>query len=547
MGTQHSLQEAYDKGTFGVSRRTFVKLATAAGITAVGGALVFPGAQAQAQFTQPAKTDWPHLTDQGKVRFTVHSDTHVGSFAENKCTEKVTAAFKSIYEICPDVDAHFFVGDSTDTGSPRQYDDLANLLNDNAQAPIGIVMGNHEYYYWLLLANNNGTEPSQGSLEEANTSASEKVEDTSYEGGAQDEFVAFLDEKLKVEGSFQIPGSPNEGQLDCDFIVGGDGTPGSGYHVIALSPHMGGCDHSYYGDRKDWIRERLAQAAQDGPDKPIFLLTHHPFGNTVWYSTGGSWNGQFGDDISDKTGDDMAFYEEIAARYPQLIHFSGHTHIPMADPRSIYQDDGFTLVQTATFANNFWMSEADFDEDGGDGGHPDAGQDACQCELVEIDTATNQVTIYRLDFRAGAVLGEPWTVNVADGPNGFLYTTKQMESASAAPVVDSDAQVSVTVDGDRVSFAINADKLHADTDAMPNDIVMAYRIELREDDASGDPAYDARFMSDYYKAPADRAASFERPLFGSELKAGHDYTLTAYAANAFGKESKIGETSFSLA
>ena len=82
MDYPNPLETAYDRGTFGVSRRTFVKLAAAAGITAAGGALVFPQArQAQAAFTEPDQASWPDLSDdEGKVRFTVHSDTHVGGY-----------------------------------------------------------------------------------------------------------------------------------------------------------------------------------------------------------------------------------------------------------------------------------------------------------------------------------------------------------------------------------------------------------------------------------------------------------------------------------
>ena len=36
------LSSIYDHGTFGVSRRTFVKLAAACGVTAMGGVLAFP-------------------------------------------------------------------------------------------------------------------------------------------------------------------------------------------------------------------------------------------------------------------------------------------------------------------------------------------------------------------------------------------------------------------------------------------------------------------------------------------------------------------------
>ena len=514
MDYPNPLETAYDRGTFGVSRRTFVKLAAAAGITAAGGALVFPQArQAQAAFTEPDQASWPDLSDdEGKVRFTVHSDTHVGAGAENNYADKIPFAFSSIYSMAPGVAAHFFVGDSADTGAPEQYDELAELLNANAKAPVGIVIGNHEYYNW-----------------------------DGDQDAAQAAFSEFLGSKLAVEGSFQIPGGPNEGELDCDFVVGGDGTEGSGYHVIALAPHVGGYDNSWYGDRQDWIRERLEAAAAEGPDKPIFLFTHHPFGNTVWYSVGGSWTGQFGLDETDDTSDDNEFYLELAAAYPQLIHFSGHTHIPMVDPRSIYQDDGFTLIQTATFANNFWMSGDGFDEAGDEGGHPDAGQDANQCELVEIDTATNAVTVYRLDFREGAVLGEPWTIVPSEGVEGFKYTTAAMEEASQAPVVADDA--TVTCDGE--SFTLSADKVAADTDALANDVVVSYRVTVAPADDAENPVFDALYMSDYYKAAANREAEFTRPLFGAELAAG-EYTLAAYAVNAFGKETLVGEAEFAV-
>ncbi|MBM7000653.1 hypothetical protein I3I95_11110 [bacterium] len=113
----------------------------------------------------------------------------------------------------------------------------------------------------------------------ASACAAKTVTDTSYEADAQDEFAAFINRKLTVKGSFQVPGGPNAHELDCDFVVGGDGTPGSRYHVVALAPHLGGYDHGYYGDRQDWIREHLAAAAQEDPRKPIFLLTH---GRSTW-------------------------------------------------------------------------------------------------------------------------------------------------------------------------------------------------------------------------------------------------------------------------
>ncbi|WP_241157378.1 LamG-like jellyroll fold domain-containing protein [Adlercreutzia sp. ZJ242] len=516
----NDLEAAYDQGTFGVSRRTFLKLAAVTGVCAAGGLLVFPDQEAAAAFTAPSSPQWPTLSG-SKVRFTVHSDTHVGAGEENAYREKVPAAFSAIYGMAPQVHGHFFVGDSADNGTADDYDKLAELLNAHAKSPVGIVMGNHEYYA------HSGSKDS-----------------------AQAEFKEFLSSKLTVAGSFQIPGGANEGQTDCDFVVGGTDAPGSGYHVIALSSHPGGYDNSWYGDRQDWVRERVAAAVAEDASKPVFLLTHHPFGNTVWYSVGGSWNGKFGTDSSDVEGNDDAFYKELAGKYHQLIHFSGHTHIPMADPRSIYQDDGFTLIQTATFANNFWMSGDGLDETGSGEEHPNAGQDASQCELVEIDTATHAVTIHRLDFRNGAALGQPWVIVPSQGRDGFRYTHAGMEQAAKPPLVKEGASVSVpeeTISDMDASFALTADKVSADASGVNDDVVISYRVTVARASAPDAPVFNARFMSDYYKADVNQPAVFERPLFGAALEEKTAYVLRAYAVSAFGKEALVGETEFTTA
>ena len=208
------LASAYDRGTFGVSRRAFLKLAAVTGVSAAAGMLVFPEQQAAAAFTQPAAPNWPPLSGD-KIRFTVHSDTHVGASPNNNYRDKIPEAFSAIYAMAPDVDAHFFVGDSADTGHPDQYVELAQLLNASARKPVGIVMGNHEYYNW------------SGSKQ-----------------NAQDAFKTFLASELNVPGSFQMPGGANEGQVDADFAVGG-------YHVLAVAPEPGGYDNSWYGAKRD--------------------------------------------------------------------------------------------------------------------------------------------------------------------------------------------------------------------------------------------------------------------------------------------------------
>lgn len=509
-----TLETAYDEGTFGFSRRTFVKLATVAGVTAVGGMLVFPD-EAAAAFTQPTNPHWETLSG-SKVRFTVHSDTH---FTGCDVESKFPLAFQAIYENVPDCLAHLFDGDSTNNGSAAEYDALVGAVNAHLAKPPIFCMGNHEY-------------------------AAHGSEDAAVS--------AFKDSlaRITVADAPQAPGGTHAGLEHFHGTIGG-------YHVIAAS-----CGTSYqYGTeirtegyegltRTEWMVQQLEAAVQDGgTDKPIFLFTHHPMPDTVHYSPanfGAGWIGGFAGGDYPGAKD---FQNYLAANFPQVVHFSGHTHIPGADPRSI-QQDGFTTVQTATFGNNFWMEggagKDGYDEEGGTGGHPASGYDASQCLLVEVDPGNgHEVTIRRMDFREGGYIGKPWTFFAADAANG-AYSHGAMEAASLPPIVDDDAAVSVPTDligAKSASFTIPADKVSADKSGYDDDIVIAYRVTVRRaDDAEGNAIYDAKFMSDYYKAVANRPAEFTRELFAANFEPDTAYLLDAYACNPWDKQAKIGET-----
>lgn len=512
----NELESAYERNTFGVSRRTFMKLAGAAGVTAMGGMLVFPN-EAHALYTEPENPRWEQLTGD-KVRFTVHSDTHF-----NGCDveSKFPLAFQTIYENVPDAVAHIFDGDSTNNGAQSEYDGFIDAVNANLQAPPIICMGNHEMY-----AHGND-------LSEAVATFKKNIA------------------RITVPDTPQAPGGTHEGLEHFAGKVGGE----NGYWVIAAS-----CGLNYdYGYRipsegydaptpVQWMIQSIEAAVEEDPTKPVFLFTHHPMPETVHFSPesfGAGWIGQFNDD---EYPGQYSFQEYLAANFPQVIHFSGHTHIPDNDPRSIWQG-GFTAVQTATFGNNFWMEggagKDGYDEAGGTGGHPDSGYDASQCLLVEVDPANgHEVTIRRMDFREGAYIGRPWTFKVSD-KSTWTYTHEAMEQASKAPVVDEGAQVEIPADlitSTRASFSIPASKIHPDAEGLEDDIVMSYRVAVRPaNDPEGEAVYDACFMSDYYKASQNRDEIFTRELFGAALAESTEYLLEAYARNPWEKEAKIGE------
>ena len=196
------------------------------------------------------------------------------------------------------------------------------------------------------------------------------------------------------------------------------------------------------------------------------------------------------------------------------------------------------------------MENDGHDETGSAGGHPNAGWDANQCELVEIDPATNSVSVYRLDFRSGCALGAPWVIEPSKGTTAFRYTHAGMAARSKPPLVLDGAEVAVieeSVTANGASFSVKAARVAPDASGLEDDIVISYRAVVALAEAPDAAVYDARFMSDYYKAEANRAEVFERPLFGAGLAEDTSYVLRVFAANPFGKETLVGEAAFRTA
>ena len=101
--------------------------------------------------------------------------------------------------------------------------------------------------------------------------------------------------------------------------------------------------------------------------------------------------------------------------YPQIIYFSGHSHAPINDPRSIHQKH-FTSLGTGT------LSYFELDEfDKITGTIPDDCEKAAQMLIVEAD-AQNRVRVYPFDILTNSFFPYIWKVDAPSDPSAFLYT-----------------------------------------------------------------------------------------------------------------------------
>lgn len=202
----------------------------------------------------------------------------------------------------------------------------------------------------------------------------------------------------------------------------------NGYHFISVTS-TNGC---HFDDAKrEWVAAELKKAVKDDPKRPIFFFQHPHIMGTVYGSA--NWGE---DELTD-----------ILMNYPQIIDFSGHSHAPINDPRSIHQRH-FTCLGTGT------LSYFELDEfDKVYGTCPPGKENAAQMLIVEAD-ADMRVRIYPYDVLTSNFFPFVWKIDEAWNPESYLYTDKRYKS-DIAPYFEQDAKAEITdvkADGFTVVF-----------------------------------------------------------------------------------------------
>ena len=180
-----------------------------------------------------------------------------------------------------------------------------------------------------------------------------------------------------------------------------------GFHFISVTT-TDGC--RFREPQLEFAARELEAARADAPDKPIFFFQHPHLSDTVYGSIG--WGG----------GELMP----ILVNYPGIIDFSGHSHAPINDPRSIHQEH-FTSVGTGTFS---YFELDEFDEIYRT--FPPEKEKAAQMQIVEAFD-DGSVAIRPYDVLTGQFFHEGWTVEKPWEPDSFVYTREKRIRAAKKP------------------------------------------------------------------------------------------------------------------
>ena len=278
----------------------------------------------------------------------------------------------------------------------------------------------------------------------------------------------------------------------------------NGFTCIGFSGEKSLTEWTFTPKSLKWLSDEIHKAEEAAEDKPVFVFEHpHPFGtvygSSVWCTPQ---------------------LNPVFAGHSKVINFSGHSHFPFNDPRSINQTS-YTSVGVGA------MARFELDENYIVGQHPEQYEDAAQFCVVEADNA-GRVRIRGYDLLSDTFFCDYFIENVNDSDT-FAYTYKNMKAHDKEPVFteDTEASVSLTETGDyRISFTAAA---------VPEGyIVHEYKVSVTDENKK--EVYKDNFISGYYIVDDDNTQGF---TVGKDLlTAGKTYNLTVRAESAYQKYSE---------
>ena len=267
----------------------------------------------------------------------------------------------------------------------------------------------------------------------------------------------------------------------------------NGYHFIGISltSDIG------YTDQREWVENELKKAVADDADKPVFVQQHYHVTNTVYGSD--LWGTSCLNDIFDK--------------YPQIIHFSGHSHYPVNDPRSIWQGT-FTALGCGT------LSYFELEPGMVYGSIPPNERNAFQFYIVEV-CKDHSVTIKPYDGITKQFFDFEYQIEPPFTPDTFVYTSKRAECADK-PHFAENAKVQIDNITDKtVSITI--------PQAIDGECIHSYRFDFYK---NGKLDVSASIWSEFYFV--DMPKSLTQEFLGLTPKT--HYTVTITAIDSWGKE-----------
>jgi Icc-related predicted phosphoesterase len=393
---------------------------------------------------------WSDDTELSKFpRFAVISDTHFENNQGEGARIKVPKALKNLLSKKPTVDAIFVVGDLTNRGKVEEYQQLVDCFGNKDNVPENVAV------YFMMGFNHD----------RSSSNRQEAVVQLMGQPATSAQRNYLEKTKQPLHQYIEIKGYP--------FITISEG---------------GGAASPYNDTVKQFLAEKLADAAVKYAGKPIFVFTHVPPSNTCY----GSLRHE---------GWGTSMFLSVLNQYPQTIVFSGHSHFPVGDPRSIHQDKFTTINVGSTTYSEVEPKIVN------EGIHPEKFAFVTEGVIVNVLTGGN-IEIERWDTYRNEEILPRWVINSPHDGSNFTYKNR---NGLPAPVFAKESKPIVHVTGTSCKITF--------PQAVDNEVVHHYIVEI----SAGEQviATFSKFSQFYLNSdmPHDLTVSFENLPVGKILLA----------------------------
>ncbi|MBR5496509.1 MAG: metallophosphoesterase [Clostridia bacterium] len=269
----------------------------------------------------------------------------------------------------------------------------------------------------------------------------------------------------------------------------------NGFHFVGVSASET-LKENYDDKQKNWLREQLDAAVADDPSKPVFVFQHEHIKDTVY----GSYESE---------GWGMPDLADVIKKYPQVVDFSGHSHYPINDARSIWQGE-----YTALGTGGLYYAELTVDDI--KTVHPKRYRSVSTFWVVEVDK-NNRIRLRAADLKSQQYLCE----YILEGPLAREYTPEKQLERSLPPVFRKETRIKTGKD------SVTFDSAES-SDGMPVFIYRAFAVN-----ASGERIPAGKTVAPYYmyKVPEKVKIKFDNLPAGTEK-------IEIVAENCYGIQSE---------
>lgn len=270
-----------------------------------------------------------------------------------------------------------------------------------------------------------------------------------------------------------------------------------------------------------WLEEHGAALRSD---KPFFYFQHLPMRGSTYDSSG--WA-------------DCGVVRRTLKDYPNCLAFTGHTHFPYYNERSIWQDD-YTAISVPSLS----YSSLPLVENG------DSLRDGSATNVMQMipyrrdlrgglgylmNVYADRISVERRDFALGGCETAPaWEIPLPLlGERRFDYETRTKSAAVPSFPANAKLEVSTANTENRQGRWVIAYDCRFPSATLP-DATRVFDYELRIVTKDGAVAVRKLFHSPAFAEPADREPKMQRFfLDATQVPRGVDYFIEVAARNSF--------------